>query len=70
MSMITRRGFIRDGLVTLLAAPAIVRVASIMPVKTLADLECFDPDILGFYNEYYLFGWSDWRGILGTYPTT
>jgi len=35
----SRRGFI-TGLISLVAAPAIVRVASIMPVKAMAD---FDP---------------------------
>jgi hypothetical protein len=69
MSMITRRGFIRDGLATLFAAPAIVKITSIMPVRSLAGLETFDLEIL-LSPERYQFGWSDWRGILGTYPTT
>lgn len=69
--MISRRAFLHNGLATLFAAPAIVKIASIMPVKSIPE------EIIGMSVEEALqeswdrfhFGWADWRGIYGTSAT-
>jgi hypothetical protein len=58
----TRRRFL-GGALSLIAAPAIVKIASIMPVKSLADI---DLDELLLDSDRYLFGWADFRGIYGS----
>lgn len=69
----SRRGFL-GSVLSLLAAPAIVKIASIMPVKSLADvdLEALALEVLEreMNGDHYLFGWSDWRGIYGNYTTS
>lgn len=54
--MISRRGLIG----ALIAAPAVVRASSLMPVKP------FDDNLLLKSYERYLVGWEDWRGVPGS----
>lgn len=69
----TRRGFLA-GLGALLAAPAIVRASSLMPVKMLAiDYDITDTGfttenliIRGY--ERFLIGWYDPSAVFGTAP--
>ena len=60
--MISRRGFLG-----FLAAPAIVRIASLMPIKALPPPSELD---LIIEEERFVFGFTDWRGIYGTYETS
>ena len=63
--MLHRRGLI-TGLVSLIAAPAIVRIGSIMPVRSIADIVSDAPVFAGSLNLnlphgwYQVFNGSDW----------
>jgi len=70
--IVGRRGFLK-GLAALVAAPAIVRAASIMPVRTpklvvpAADFST-DSILIKSYARYAI-SWTDWRAVYSSFPT-